>query len=48
MTAEQRALVAHLYETAGFSEQDAFAVRKRPHKDYADKLIELEIWEMED
>jgi hypothetical protein len=41
VTAEQRALVAHLDETAGFCEEYARAVRKRPHKDSADKMIEL-------
>jgi hypothetical protein len=41
MTALRRALVAHLYETVGFSEEDALALRKRSHKDYTDEMIAL-------
>jgi hypothetical protein len=41
MTAEQHALVAQLSEAAGFAEDDALAIRKRPHNDSADRMIEL-------
>jgi hypothetical protein len=39
MAAEQRALVAHIDEAAGFAEEDALAVRKRPHNDYGGRMI---------
>jgi uncharacterized protein (DUF736 family) len=36
MSAEQRALVAQLYEAAGFTEEDALVIWKRPRNDDAD------------
>jgi hypothetical protein len=41
MSSEQSALVARLYQQAGFSEDDARSIKKRPYTDYAQQMLEL-------